>query len=93
MVRHPYQRAVRLCVLASDRWSEIDAAYYQINLMRQPPWRIVSLVNAWALPRIEHGKLSEWEAELLELLPWQDTDSQAAIDLESESFFNMQARG
>jgi hypothetical protein len=30
---------------------------------------------------------------LVELLPWQDSDSETATSLESESFFAMQAKG
>jgi hypothetical protein len=51
------------------------------------------LVYSWAIERVEHDKLDDWLSELNDLLPWQDTNSEAAAMLESESFFNMQAKG
>ena len=81
MVRPPYAAVVRLCVIASQRWAEIDAAYYQITLLRQSPHRFANLVYSWAIERVEHDKLDEWLAELIDLLPWQDTNSEAAANL------------
>lgn len=85
--------AVRLCQIAVSHWGGISSAYYQINLLRVPPYRFASLVYTWAIERVEHGKLPEWIEELHSLLEWQDADSEAAIDLESESFMNMMAKG
>jgi len=93
VVRPPYPAVVRLCALASTRWAEIDAAYYQINLLRQKPHRFVNLVYAWAIERVPHDKLEQWEMDLVDLLPWQDATSTAAETIESDSFFAMQARG
>lgn len=93
MVRHPYPAAVRLCVIAADRWPELVSAYYQIDLVRQRPHRFASLVYGWCVERVEEGKLDDWKAELVDLLPWQDTASEAAIELESQSFFAMQGKG
>lgn len=85
--------AVRLCQIGADHFGAISAHYYQINLLRQKPYRYASLVLAWAIERVEHGKLDEWLADLNELLEWQDADSDAAIELESESFMKMMAKG
>lgn len=93
MVRPPYPVAVRLCTIASERWDEIRAAYYQINLLRERPHAFAGMVYAWAIERVEHDKFDEWIADLHELLPWQDSDSEAAEQLESQSFFNMQSKG
>jgi uncharacterized linocin/CFP29 family protein len=87
VVRPPYPAAVRLCGIAADRWEQIDAAYYQINLLRIPAYRFVGLVYAWAIERVPHDKLDEWKADLNELLPWQDGESEAAVEMESESFY------
>lgn len=89
MVRPPYQVAVRLCGLAADRWPQIDAAYYQINLLRLKPHRFANLVYAWAVERVAHDDLADWENDLIELLPWQDADSEAGAELESDSFMSM----
>lgn len=51
------------------------------------------MVYSWCIERIEHDKLDDWLAELHDLLPWQDVNSEAAVNLESESFFAMQAKG
>ncbi|MBC7630404.1 hypothetical protein [Aeromicrobium sp.] len=48
------------------------------------------MVYAWAIERVEHGKLDEWLTELNDLLEWQDGDSAASEESESASFFNMQ---
>ncbi len=93
MVRPPYPAVVRLCALASDRWAELDAAYYQTNLLRLRPHRFTNLVYAWAIERVKSDELDDWKNELLDLLPWQDVDSEAAVNLESESFLAMQAKG
>lgn len=93
MVRPPYPAAVRLCGIAAERWDQIDAAYYQINLLRIPLYRFAGLVYAWAIERVPSDKLSDWKADLNELLPWQDGESEAAIEAESDSFFAAMAKG
>lgn len=55
--------------------------------MRQPMWRFVSLTYAWAIELVPPDQLKDWEFELVDLLPWQDSQSEAAIQLESDSFF------
>jgi hypothetical protein len=93
VVRPPYPVAVRLCLIAAERWAELDAAYYQIRLLRERPHRFANLVYSWCIERVEPDKLDDWLSELNELLPWQDADSAAAVDMESESFFAMQGKG
>lgn len=51
------------------------------------------MIYAWCLERIDPEHLDEWKTELVDLLPWQSVKSQAAVDLESESFFAMQNAG
>jgi len=93
VVRPPYPVAVRLCQIAADRWAELDATYYQINLLRQRPHRFANLVYAWLVERVEPDKLDDVLTQLADLLPWQDTNSEAAVNLESQSFFEMQGKG
>lgn len=93
MVRPPYPVAVRLCVIASDRWPELDAAYYQINLLKQKPHRFANLVLAWVLSWADPEKVDEWLDSIAEPLPWQDMDSEAAIEHESASFMDMMNKG
>lgn len=84
---------VKLLAIASERWAEIDAAYYQIDLIRLPCYRILNMVYSWCIERVPPDKLDEWLAELEELLPWQDVDGAAAEALESASFMDMMAKG
>lgn len=93
MVRPPYPAVVRLCTLAAERWALIDAAYYQTNLLRLPPHRFLNMVYAWAVERVDPEKYDEWELELVDLLPWQDSQSAAAEELESKSFMGLMALG
>jgi len=94
VVRQPYPVAVRLCWVLGERWPEIDAAYYQIRLLRERPHRLANLVYTWCVERIgDQEALDEWKQELVDLLPWQDAQSEAAAESESESFMDMQAKG
>lgn len=94
MVWPPYPAAVRLCGVAADHWDTLCAQYYQINLLRIPTHRFLGHVYAYAIERVEHGKMEEWIAELNELLPWQDGESEAAVQAESDSFYAaMMAQG
>lgn len=88
MVRPPYPVVVNLCAIAAQHWGLIDAAYYQINppLLRQKPHRFANLVYAWAIERVPPDKIDEWLTELNDLLPWQTSASEAAVELESASF-------
>jgi hypothetical protein len=60
--------------------------------MRERPWKFGALVYAWCIERVDPDKLDEWHTDLNDLLDWQDADSSAAEELESESFFAMQAK-
>jgi hypothetical protein len=51
------------------------------------------LVYSWCIERVDPESLDDWEAELVDLLPWQDSSSEAAANMESESFMNMMAKG
>lgn len=94
MVRHPYPRAVKLSALLSDRFREITSAYYLIpNLLALPGWKLMSMVYSWAIERVDPEKLDEWIVELDDLLPWQDSNTEAAEEIESASFFDMQSKG
>ncbi len=93
MVRPPYPAVVRLCTIAAERWGELAAAYYQISLLRQKPHQFANLVYAWCIERVAYDKLDDWEADLVDLLPWQDAQSTAAEEIESASFMSMMGKG
>jgi hypothetical protein len=78
-----------------DRWPQIDAFYHAspTPLLRLPPHRLLNMVYSWAIERVPSDKLDDWLQDLRDLLPWQDASSDAAADLESESFMSMMAKG
>lgn len=53
--------------------------------------RYVALTYAWAIERVDPEKIEDWEFDLVDLLPWQDAQSEAATQIESDSFFAMMA--
>jgi hypothetical protein len=87
-----YSATVRLCQIAADRWPEIVATYYQTTLLREPLWKFIALVYSWCIERVDPEKLDEWLVDLNDLLEWQSADSEAAEELESQSFFAMQQK-
>lgn len=89
MVRTPYQAVHRLCEHTVILWPRLVAAYYQKNLLKCRPHELLNLVYSWVIENYPSDKLEEWHEELTELLPWQDADSEAAIELESASFMAM----
>lgn len=84
---------MHLCQILSDRFSEIDAHYYARDILRQPPARMIGWVYAWCVERVASDKLEEWIAGLEEPLEWQDQNSESVIQLESDSFMKMMAKG
>lgn len=57
------------------------------------PHRLLNMVYSWAIERVPSDKLDDWLQDLSDLLPWQDADSEAAANMESESFMSMMAKG
>lgn len=53
--------------------------------------RYVGLIYSWAIERVPPDGLEDWEFDLVDLLPWQDSQSEAATEIESQSFFAMMA--
>lgn len=87
---------VRLCDLAAQRWPELDREYHSVEnirgqkgLARQPLERMLWLIYAWAIEKVNPEKLNEWISDLDEPLPWQDVDSEAVVKAESDSFYDM----
>ncbi len=80
-------------MIASLRWPEIETEYRDINMFAVSPRRFANLVYTWVIARIDPEKRDEMDAELNDLLPWQDISSEAAAELESASFMAMAARG
>lgn len=64
MDRAPYPAALRLYAIAEDRWAEIDATYYQADILRFRPDRFLNCVYTWCLDRIDPEKREEWDAML-----------------------------
>lgn len=71
------------------KWDLIEAHYHAsaTPLLRLPPAAFAGRIHAWAYERVPGDRLEEWEQEMSDLLPWQDSTSSSAEELESESFF------
>jgi len=89
----PYPVVVRLYSILELKFAQIEAAYYSVDLMRVPRRKLLNMVYAWAIERVPPDKVEEWERDLKDLLPWQDGESEAAIEAESDSFFAMMNKG
>lgn len=84
---------MRLAALASSFWPQIEAEYYQIELLSIRPAKLLNLVFAWLIKHTPEDKMDETLMELDDLLPWEDANSAAAEELESASFTAMMAKG
>jgi hypothetical protein len=84
---------VRLCQIAADRWPLLRTAYPSVNLLRLSGHDFLNFVYAYSIERLPSDKMEEWLLEMDELLDWQDTDSEAAIEAESASFMSMVGKG
>lgn len=71
---------------------ELTAAYYQVDLLRLKPWKYLALVYSWCIERIPADDLDDWLLELDDLLEWQDANSEAAVQAESDSFMSMMSK-
>jgi hypothetical protein len=90
MDRPPYRTALRLYAIAVERWAEIDATYYQADIIGFRIDRFLNCVYAWCVERINPDKREEWEAQLNAPLPGEDTRvvvaSEADIEREGAMF-------
>lgn len=84
---------MRLAGLASSVWPQLEAHYYQIELLDLHPAKLLNLVYVWYLQNIPSDKIDEVLTELDDLLPWEDSTSEAAAEIESASFMAMMAKG
>lgn len=86
---------MRLCSLGATYWPQISAYYHasRTPLLRMPSHEYLNMVYSWLIERVPHDKLDDWLTELHDLLPWQDADSEAAIEMESEAFMKMMSKG
>ncbi len=84
----PYQAALRLYVIADERWPEIEAAYYAADLIRFSPAKFLNCVYSWCVARIDPEKREQWDIQLVEPLPGREKTkpSDATIELEGAGF-------
>lgn len=73
MVRAPYRAAVRLLELAAHYWAQIDAHYYQIDLLELPIYRQFNMIYSWFLGRFAGNEeaLERFEEMLAEPFDWE----------------------
>lgn len=85
----PYQAALRLYVIAEQRWAEIEIAYITSDLLRFPPAKFLNAVYVWCLERIEPEKLEQWLFQLSAPLPGEeDKVSETTQEVEGDAFMN-----
>ena len=87
------RQVVRLAAVASSVWPQLEAHYYQIDLLKLRGAKLLNLVYVWYLQTIPSDKIQEVLTELDDLLPWEDSTSAAAEEIESASFMAMMAKG
>lgn len=92
VVRPPYPVALRLYLIAAQRWPEVDAAYASVDLIRFPPHRFLNCVQKWCLDRVEPDKQEEWWYQMNLPLPGREKKaSPAQIEDEGEGFMSLMA--
>lgn len=82
--RPPYQVALRLYAVAAERWAEVDAAYYMVDLIRVAPHRFLNFVYAWCVERIDPEKREDWERMLEAPLPGMEKAKPTEVMIEAE---------
>ena len=80
--RPPYPVALRLYTVAAVRWAEVEAAYYQIDLLTVGPRKFLNLVYAWCVQWMDPEKREEWEQALN--APMEGTRHPTDLQLEQE---------
>jgi hypothetical protein len=81
----PYRAALRLCVIASAHWAEIDAAYASADIIWFPPHRFLNVVYTWTLDRLPPEKREEWVMTLNDPLPGESpSKTLTAAEVEDE---------
>jgi hypothetical protein len=83
--RAPFPEALRLYVIAAERWAEIDANYYSIDLISYPPHRFMNLIYGWCVERVQTEKREEWELMLSEPLPGQAKAAPTPLQVDQEA--------
>ena len=89
MVGPPYRTAFRLYAIGVERWAEVEATYYQEDVLGFRIDKYLNLVYAWCVPRIDPEKLEEWIVALDNPLPWESPSahvSEAAAESEGAMF-------
>lgn len=90
MDRAPYPAALRLYLIAEERWPEIDTEYLSTDLLRLPAVRFCNAVYTWCLHRIEDDKREQWEYMLNAPLPGQEERvTENVAEVEGAAFMQM----
>ena len=87
----PYRAAVRLYSIASERWAEVEATYYQADILGYRIDRFFNLIFAWCVERVDHEKREEWELALDMPLPDESPSayvSEASAEAEGALFLS-----
>ena len=88
MVGPPYPTTLRLYAIAAERWSEIDSAYAQVDIIRQPAWRFCGLVYGWCVKHMDDERREQFDYNLAAPLPGHETARPVAAvaEIEGQAF-------
>jgi hypothetical protein len=85
--RPPYQVALRLLGIAAERWAEIEAHYYQVDLLRLPPHKFFNHLWAWCVSQFhDPEKYEEWVFQMESPLEGQTLPTAGNLAADAESF-------
>lgn len=88
MVGPPYATTLRLYAIAAERWSEIDSAYAQVDLIRQPSYRFCGLVYGWCVRHMEDERREQFDYNLAAPLHGREkaTPVDTVAEIEGQAF-------
>jgi hypothetical protein len=87
VVRTPYPVVLRLYVLAEDYWEILSAHFYQIDLMKLEPHRLLTLIYGWIKTLISPDDWEMFEMELTSPLPGKEGQpSETEMEQEGDLF-------
>lgn len=86
MVRPPYQVALRLYAIAAERWAEVEAAYYQVDLFTIGPRKFLNCVYAWCVQHMNPEGRERWDQMLNDPLEGQVRVTDRQIEQEGADF-------
>ena len=90
VVRPPYRVVLRLYAIAASRWAEVEARYYQVDLLDLSVRKFLNLVFAWCVEGRDPEKIEEWLYLLEQPLPGEEKKvSDSDLEADAKSFMDL----